>query len=400
MQNEYTSGEMEELPIVIVICGVVALTGGPSVIGAAYLAAIFAARYSPSLWEYIIPVTERISGEPATWDSTAALDRFVGSVFPALPIAVDRYNARRKQLLPAPSAQLPATHSSHSAISRLATATPILATTRRKTSAQLIEACVAQAHLGVIGATGAGKSTAMRGLIAGYRYNGATVVVIDPHAGPATWAADQVIGGGRDYSAIEASLNSAMEEMTTRYKAINNGDCNEGEFPRLVIMFDEWRAVAANIPNAGNILAMLLAEARKVDITIVLGTQSKNVAALFGTAKGTGDSNIRDCLVILQLTKTSDGTRRAYLEGVEYEPIAPDMVPMEPVQSGITERGPLRTSTELVPEPVQAEGDPLDAQIQEWAALGWTRNRIAKEIGGGRSKALDRITQVLGPSER
>jgi hypothetical protein len=49
--------------------------------------------------------------------------------------------------------------------------------------------------------------------------------------------------------------------------------------------------------------------------------------------------------------------------------------------------------------PVPEDKRPVEQKIQAWASEGLSRNEMAKRLGGGRSAALAKIRDVLGPAQ-
>lgn len=282
-------------------------------------------------------------------------------------------------------------------------------TSRNGTSEALTDICTSATHLGIIGTSGAGKSTLLEVLTLNWANAGVQVIVIDPHAGPTKWhGASQVVGNspeGPNFDEIDGILDSAIARINERLGMIYNGH-EEDAFPRIAIICDEWRDIAFNVPNAGDKLARILSTARKVSIKMVVGTQSKNVKALFGD--GRGDGSIRDCLTILQLTHEKvSKARYAILDGERYDlpaPVPVGMFPQTPRSHSskpeVEQPFPLARPTEREPE----EDNPLDdidpdkrTMILMLYQNGWNRDRIANVAlkGTRRSDALKTIRLVL-----
>lgn len=129
-------------------------------------------------------------------------------------------------------------------------------------------------HLLMLGATGAGKTTLARRLVA---YLGGAAIAITPHAKPGEWGELQVIGAGRDYRAISKGIASLVTEMNRRYTLFSQG---QEDYPVWVVVVDEVPAIMGNCPTAGDALKALAREARKVKIRLLILSQGGEVKAL------------------------------------------------------------------------------------------------------------------------
>ncbi len=90
-----------------------------------------------------------------------------------------------------------------------------------------------------------------------------------------------------------------MALMDKRYREIGKGLVQEGEHPSVTVIIDEWRAIVYNLGRpASDIVKTLLAESRKTNIDVFVGTHSERVKAL--GIEGEGD--LKEGFVIVRLT--------------------------------------------------------------------------------------------------
>jgi hypothetical protein len=154
----------------------------------------------------------------------------------------------------------------------------------------------------VHGAKESGKTTLLLWLMAA-RPN---ALIVDPHGSPGKWPNCHMVGAGREFEAIGATLEQIRALMTERYGQIARGDVGEGQHEKLTLFVDEYRAIVQNVPSAKGIIATLLTEARKANIDIVLVSHSRNVKAL--GLDGEGDLREGFAFVHLEMVR---GRRRA-----------------------------------------------------------------------------------------
>jgi len=150
----------------------------------------------------------------------------------------------------------------------------------------------------IVGERDAGKTTLLQHVIS-RRLGRSQVVVLDPHSHPTRWPSGcQVIGTERDFLKIETALKALMVLMNKRYREIGRGIVREGEHPSVTVIIDEWRAIIYSLGKpASDIIKALLAESRKTNIDVFVGTHSERVKAL--GIEGEGD--LKDGFVIVRL---------------------------------------------------------------------------------------------------
>ena len=143
-------------------------------------------------------------------------------------------------------------------------------------------------HVGIAGATGGGKSTVMRLLLAQLLASGAQVVLADPHY------TDVDPRSGDDWRAIRAGLHLPpsyryrdirellgwlVGEMETRLAMRRRGEMWTSS---LFLAFDEYPLIAQNVPEAADLVGRILREGRKVDVLVVGAFQDALVRSIGG----------------------------------------------------------------------------------------------------------------------
>jgi hypothetical protein len=150
-------------------------------------------------------------------------------------------------------------------------------------------------HFGIVGATGDGKSTLTKlltCLMGGYK------IAIDPHQAANTWHPLHAVGANGNYQEIESWMIALMELTKYRY-SVRTADTDV--FEPIVVLLDEFPAILNSCKISKEFLRMMLFESRKVQIRLLLMTQSDTVEAL--GIKGMGQ--MRDCLQYVRLGKSA-----------------------------------------------------------------------------------------------
>lgn len=129
-------------------------------------------------------------------------------------------------------------------------------------------------HILIVGETGAGKSTAMRALLA-HRQQ---VIVLDPHAGPNDWSGKIVKGSGRNFTEIGEFMEYMIDELSKRAEQRRQGF---DQFMPMTVATDEMPAIASELgPNVYQNWQKWMREGRKFGLYIVVSTQSTRVKTM------------------------------------------------------------------------------------------------------------------------
>lgn len=156
-----------------------------------------------------------------------------------------------------------------------------------------------QGHVLIAGETGSGKSTALLAVLR-RRPN---VVVLDPHDDQATWENARVIGGGRNFTAIETYLEQMKQLLSQRYQQRSQG---QRQFDPLTVATDEMPAIVSALGRGiDEVWRMWLREGRKVGLYFVVSTQSTRVKTLGIQGEGDLLENFSYVLVLGRLAVTT-----------------------------------------------------------------------------------------------
>jgi hypothetical protein len=235
----------------------------------------------------------------------------------------------------------------------------------------------------IAGPSDAGKTTLIKHIIAS-RADHSGIIVIDPHA-PSKILGFDCIGAGRDYEAIAAALESLVELMTARYEDVRLEMMKYGQHHRVSVFIDEWTGIVRNIKNAGDMLAILLIESRKVNIHLTVIAHSTTVEAL-----GLPDAQIRKSATVIELTGGQGSSRRAFV--LPASKVNPDGSKATPVEHALP--GPFPGYVQPQPPMVRELPDARILRALRMEADGASITAIAKEYfgvekpNGGQTKAV------------
>lgn len=248
-------------------------------------------------------------------------------------------------------------------------ALPITAATQALVGIQTwLRSVTSNYHTLVAGGTGAGKSTVAKALLSEYTRLGARLVLIDPHAAADDYGGLEVIGAGRDYRRINAVLKTLLTEMDARYK--ERATVKGATFERVLIYVDEVPAIAEHCPAWSEFLKRISAEARKVEMTLLILTQSVNTEDLGVNAQMRNNFAVvalgRPMVVrATELMKLSYQERNALLEALK------------------AERYPATTVIEGSLQPIDTTAVPQLAQRPIPSASVWSVEAVPSEASEG-----------------
>lgn len=163
-------------------------------------------------------------------------------------------------------------------------------------------------HVLIAGETGSGKSTAMKAILAPRN----KVTVLDPHAEPSAWGNAHVIGGGRNFEAIEDYMSYMRRVLSERYASRSSGNT---DFETITVATDEMPAIVAALGRAiEDSWREWLREGRKVGLFFVVSTQSTRVKTL--GIKGEGDL-LENFSAVIELGKVAQNNHPELVAGQE-----------------------------------------------------------------------------------
>lgn len=168
----------------------------------------------------------------------------------------------------------------------------------------LLPAIAQTQRLILAGNSDSGKTTLVKWLISSR--DGHLFIILDPHA-PSKILGYDVIGAGRDYAAIEGALESLILLMSERYNDVARGIFGYGQHSKISVFIDEWTSINRKVKSAGEMLATLLTESRKVNIFLTFCVHS-----LTNDVVGV-DNQIKKSAMQIELTGGNGHPHRAFI---------------------------------------------------------------------------------------
>lgn len=160
-------------------------------------------------------------------------------------------------------------------------------------------------HFSLIGSTNSGKTTLANHIIE--YINADKSYAIDPHAKFNVWSSQcQIV---QSYDDIEYTLQQAFVEMTSRY------DNGPDDYETILLAIDEWPAIIAERSNCENYISRISREGRKVDIRLLLLSQSDQIGEI-GLSMALRNNFIKIELVP-ELTKKNQGSIKHWDKSTE-----------------------------------------------------------------------------------
>ena len=153
-------------------------------------------------------------------------------------------------------------------------------------------------HTMLVGASGDGKTTMARALIASRSNHSHQFIIIDPHSEPQKWGRLHSYGGAENMAEIELVLGQILQEYETRLEKMRVTKGMTGNFAPLTILVDEWPVVKMDCPSAATFMKRLVRGGRKVNMHLIILTQSAQVETL--GLKGEKDTRVNFVSVYLR----------------------------------------------------------------------------------------------------
>jgi hypothetical protein len=172
-----------------------------------------------------------------------------------------------------------------------------------------VDALLEYPSIAVIGPQGAGKSRLCQEIMYRKGKAGHKLIVIDPHAAYGDWDGLEVIGAGLDYKAVENFISKFVLDVEAQYKERRN---NPNYRPvKVTILCEEMTKWAQKVKNAGDLMAIAMADTRKLEKCIVIASHGDTLECL-GAPKGMGKTKDNSLVKILLEAEIHPETKKAY----------------------------------------------------------------------------------------
>jgi len=119
----------------------------------------------------------------------------------------------------------------------------------------------------IIGEQGSGKTTLAKMIGAERQSAGHAIQIVDPHGSAAEWGSWEIVGAGRNFSAINKFMKGFDEGITQDYEAYSQG---ERTFPHRTIIGDELTQWGDRCESAPAFITSSCSDIRKVNRHVIL----------------------------------------------------------------------------------------------------------------------------------
>ena len=209
-------------------------------------------------------------------------------------------------------------------------------------------------HIVIFGPTGSGKSAIIKIMVR--HHQNAVVIIGDPHYEPGNWPSRaHIVGAGRNFGEIAATIDALVTEMARRYKAAAHGQITLKDAQTIYFVTDELSAIAENEPEAMIGITALAQEGRKAKIFIIITPHGQEVSAMGLEGKG----QVRENFAFIAARRVPDDLKRMPRivnvtlgppKNKESENLGYFVVPVPPVYTGMPNFGLPSFLLERVPE--------------------------------------------------
>lgn len=161
-----------------------------------------------------------------------------------------------------------------------------------------LDRLVAPSVLLVFGGDGSGKTSMALELLRRRQLAGHQVIALDPHAHPSKWPGCEVVGGGLNFTQIEAAIDSLMRLRDSRYEQIRTGAIEPCKFPPITFVMEEltdWKSEVSNV----DLLILKAGDYRKANIHLLMVSHGDSMSQI-GAPTGSNEI-IKNCVTKLRL---------------------------------------------------------------------------------------------------
>lgn len=156
----------------------------------------------------------------------------------------------------------------------------------------------------IIGEQGSGKTTLAKMIGADRQGAGHSIQVVDPHGSATEWGDWEIIGAGRNFTAINKFMKAFDQGITQDYEAYSKG---ERSFPHRTVIGDELTQWGDRCASAPAFITSICSDIRKVNQHAILITHADTTDKL-GGAKGLRDTIDQSAIkVVLEAELAGDG---------------------------------------------------------------------------------------------